>query len=100
MYVARACGNGFRQHGMSKPCERCQHQLTLLGFKKIYYMNDERDITLLVVKPDKPVKKVTGKKISWGLINVRKQTFQVATTYGKTRCLSPYASESDTDSDA
>lgn len=63
-------------------------------------MNDERKITSLQVKSDKPVKKITGKKISWGLINVRKQTFQVATTYGKTRCLSPYTSESDTDSDA
>lgn len=63
-------------------------------------MDIDRAVTLLDTSLIKRIKKESEKKISWGLTNVRKQTFQVATTYGKTRCLSPYVSESDTDSDS
>jgi deoxycytidylate deaminase len=47
LYVARACGTGFKKHGMSKPCIRCTSQLIILGFKKVYYMNDMFNVTVM-----------------------------------------------------
>ena len=98
MYVVRIRGKAMKTPVMtqSKPCERCANQLRLLGFRKINYINDERQAE----KMDMVSMKEECTTLSWGLRNIRKKTGQVARTYSQTRCLShTYISSSETESD-
>ena len=67
MYVVRISGLKSNIMRPSKPCVRCSSQLKLLGFRKIYYIDEiNHKCERLSMKDD-----MSG-KLSWGLKNLRK----------------------------